>query len=102
VHTIQSELPVFVPSEVSHPGRCAASELQSSSSGSPTERNLSCVVPSPTHPLLVRGRISDVAKPMQGERDAAHPAETWHQMEGGTELEQPLRPSIPQPPAESG
>ncbi|KAK3127882.1 hypothetical protein QOZ80_7AG0579680 [Eleusine coracana subsp. coracana] len=102
VHTIQSEMPVFVPSELSHLNRCAASEMQSSSSGSPTERSLSCVVPSPTHTLLVRGRISDVAKPMQGERAVSHPAETWHQMEGGTELEQPLWRSNPQPPAEGG
>ncbi|TVU37507.1 hypothetical protein EJB05_10823, partial [Eragrostis curvula] len=94
VHTVQSEVPVFVASEVSHLNRCAATELQSSSSGSPTERSRSCVVPCPTQPLL-HGRISDVAKPMQGERTVSHPAETWHHMEGGTELKQSLQRSIP-------
>ncbi|OEL34621.1 hypothetical protein BAE44_0004358 [Dichanthelium oligosanthes] len=94
VHTIQSEIPVFVPPEASHVNRCAATEIQSSSSGSPTERSLSCVVPSPTHPLLIRGRISDACKPVQNEQAAAQPVQPWHQVDGGTELERPMQRSI--------
>ncbi|CAD6216871.1 unnamed protein product [Miscanthus lutarioriparius] len=65
VHTIQSEIPVFVQSEASHMNRSAATGMQSPSSGSPTEQSLSCVAPSPTHPLLIHGRISDASKPVQ-------------------------------------
>lgn len=92
VHTIQSEIPVFVPSEAN---RCAATEMQSSSSDSPTERSLSCVVPSPTHPLLVHGRISDASKPVQSEQAASQPVQSWHRVDGGTELEQSVQLSIP-------
>lgn len=92
VHTIQSEIPVFVPSEVS---ACAATEKQSSSSGSPTERSLSCVVPSPTHPLLIHGRISNASKPVPSEGSASQPGQTWHQVGLGTELERSMQRSIP-------
>uniref|UniRef100_A0A0A9BXE9 protein-serine/threonine phosphatase n=1 Tax=Arundo donax TaxID=35708 RepID=A0A0A9BXE9_ARUDO len=92
LRTVQAEIPVFVPSEANYLTRCAATGMQSSSSGSPTERSLSCVVPSPTHPLLVHSKISDASKPLQSERAVSHPAETWHQMEGGTE--QPVQRSI--------
>ncbi|WVZ66895.1 hypothetical protein U9M48_016054 [Paspalum notatum var. saurae] len=92
VHTIQSEMPIFVPSEVNG---CAATEVQSSSSGSPTERSLSCVAPSPTHPLLTRGRISDASKAVQTERPASQPGQTWHQVDGGAELERSVQRSTP-------
>ena len=96
VHTIQSEIPVFVQSEASHMNRSAATGMQSPSSGSPTERSLSCVAPSPTHPLLIHGRISDASKPVQSEqRAASQPVQTWHQMDGGTELEWSIQQSIP-------
>lgn len=93
VHTMQSEIPVFVPSEAIN--RCAATEMQSSSSGSPTERSLSCVVPSPTHPLLTHGRMSDAFKPVQSEQAASQPMQSWHQVGGSTELEQSMQRSIP-------
>ncbi|XP_025804595.1 probable protein phosphatase 2C 65 isoform X2 [Panicum hallii] len=89
-HTVQSEIPVFVPPEASQLNRCAATEMQSSSSGSPTERSLSCVAPSPMHPLLIHGRISDASKPMRSEQ-AASQVQPWHQVDGGTELEQPMQ-----------
>nr|CAB3458806.1 unnamed protein product [Digitaria exilis] len=92
VHTMQSEIPVFVPSEAIN--RCAATEMQSSSSGSPTERSLSCVVPS-THPLLTHGRMSDASKPVQSEQAASQPMQSWHQVGGSTELEQSMQRSIP-------
>jgi hypothetical protein len=95
VHTIQSEIPVFVQSEASHMNRSAATGMQSPSSGSPTERSLSCVAPSPTHPLLIHGRISDASKPVQSERAATQEVQTWHQMDGGTELEWSMQQSIP-------
>ncbi|CAN6200048.1 unnamed protein product [Urochloa humidicola] len=98
VHTIQSEITVFVPSEASHLNRCVATETtetQSSSSASPTERSLSCVVPSPTHPLLAHGRISDASKPVQSERATSQPVQSWHQVHGGTELLRPIQRSIP-------
>ncbi|KAL6841872.1 hypothetical protein ACP4OV_028384 [Aristida adscensionis] len=93
LHTIQSEIPVFVPSDVSHLNRCAATEMQSSSS-SPAERRLSCVVPSPTHPLLVSSNIGDASKPTQSDRAMSQPLGTWHQVEGGAELERPVQRTI--------
>jgi len=96
VHAVQSEIPVFVPPEASHLNRCAATEMQSSSSGSPTERSLSCIVPSPTHPLLIHGRISDASKysaskPMRSEQAASQQAQPWQQVDSGTELELPMQ-----------
>lgn len=95
VHTIQSEMPVFVPSEASQLNRCVATEMQSSSSGSPTERSLSCVAPSPTHPLLIHRRISDASKPVQSEQAASEPVQSWHQVDSGTELERTMQRSVP-------
>ncbi|KAL6657483.1 hypothetical protein ACP70R_005263 [Stipagrostis hirtigluma subsp. patula] len=94
LHPMQSEIPVFVPSEESHLNRFAATEMQSSSSDSPTERSLSCVVPSPTHPLLVCSKTSDASKPNQSERAVSQPVGTWHQMEGGAELERQVQRNI--------
>ncbi|KAM0866032.1 hypothetical protein ACQ4PT_042906 [Festuca glaucescens] len=74
LHGVQPGLPVFVPSEANHLNGIAAT----SSSGSPTERRLSCGAPSPTHPLLEGGKASEVSRPTQVE---------WHSKEGGNELE---------------
>uniref|UniRef100_A0A0D3GU85 Uncharacterized protein n=1 Tax=Oryza barthii TaxID=65489 RepID=A0A0D3GU85_9ORYZ len=71
LRTGQPELPVYVPSEASHLNRDAATEMPSSSSGSPTEQHLSCVAPSPTHPLLGVGRTSETAKLIESERAGA-------------------------------
>ncbi|BAF22374.2 Os07g0646100 [Oryza sativa Japonica Group] len=77
---VQPELTVFVPSEASHLNRDAATEMPSSSSGSPTEQHLSCVAPSPTHPLLGVGRTSETPKLIESERAMSQPAEaSWHQ-----------------------
>jgi len=90
VHAVQSEIPVFVPPEASHLNRCAATEMQSSSSGCPTERSLSCIVPS-MHPLLIHGRISDASKPVRSEQAASQQVQPWHKVDGGTELELPMQ-----------
>uniref|UniRef100_A0A0E0ANI2 protein-serine/threonine phosphatase n=1 Tax=Oryza glumipatula TaxID=40148 RepID=A0A0E0ANI2_9ORYZ len=80
---VQPELTVFVPSEASHLNRDAATEMPSSSSGSPTEQHLSCVAPSPTHPLLGVGRTSETPKLIESERAMSQPAEaSWHQRDG--------------------
>nr|XP_051214046.1 probable protein phosphatase 2C 65 isoform X2 [Lolium perenne] len=78
LHAVQSGLPVFVPSEANHLNGIAATP----SSSSPTERRLSCVAPSPTHPLLEEGKASEASRPTQVE---------WHSKEGGNELERPLQ-----------
>jgi hypothetical protein len=78
LHAVQSGLPVFVASEANHLNGIAATP----SSSSPTERRLSCVAPSPTHPLLEGGKASEASRPTQVE---------WHSKEGGNELEQPLQ-----------
>uniref|UniRef100_A0A0D9X275 protein-serine/threonine phosphatase n=1 Tax=Leersia perrieri TaxID=77586 RepID=A0A0D9X275_9ORYZ len=83
LHTLQSDLPVYVPSEVSHLNRDAGTELMSSSSGSPTQERLSCVAPSPTHPLLGVGKTSETPKLKESERAVLQLAEGWHQREGG-------------------
>jgi len=64
--------------------------MQSSSSGSPTERSLSCIVPS-MHPLLIHGRISDASKPVRSEQAASQQAQPWQQVDSGTELELPMQ-----------
>lgn len=95
LHTVQSELPVFVPSELpvfvpseaSHLNGVAAAELRRpSSSSSPSERRLSCVAPSPTHPLL------EASRPTQMDSGrTSQPVEARHPREGGNKLEQPLQ-----------
>lgn len=95
--TIQSEIPVFVQPEASNMNRSAATGMRSPSFGSPTERSLSCVAPSPTDPLLIHGRVSDASKPGQSEQRAASqpPVQTWHQIGGvTTELERSMQQSI--------
>ncbi|KAG8079516.1 hypothetical protein GUJ93_ZPchr0007g6164 [Zizania palustris] len=96
LHKQQSELPVFVPSETSHLNRDAVTELPSSSSGSPTEESLSCVGPSPTHPLFGDGKASETCKLIQSEKAVSEPVEACHQREGGgVELDQSMQRRIP-------
>ncbi|VAH43166.1 unnamed protein product [Triticum turgidum subsp. durum] len=96
LHTVQpelpvfvpSELPVFVPSEASHLNGVAAAELRRpSSSGSPSERRLSCVAPSPTHPLLEDGKALEASRSTQIDIAISQPVEAWHPREGGNKLE---------------
>lgn len=106
MHTVQSGLPTFVPSEVYHLNGGAATELPQSSSGSPSERRLSCVAPSPTHLLLGGDKASEASRPTQTER-AVHmvqselpvfvPSETYH-LSGGAATE--LQPSSSGSPSE--
>ncbi|CAM0907064.1 unnamed protein product [Alopecurus aequalis] len=91
LHTVQSELPVFVPSEASHLNGVAATERQPSSYGSPMERRLSCVAPSPTHPLFEGGKASEASRQTQVDSAVFQPVEAWHSREGGNELERPLQ-----------
>lgn len=96
LRTGQPELPVYVPSEASHLNRDAATEMPSSSSGSPTEQHLSCVAPSPTHPLLGVGRTSETAKLIESERAVSQPAEaSWHQKQDGIDMDRSVQRSIP-------
>ena len=90
LHTVQSELPVFVPSEANHLNGDTAPELHPSSFGS-TERRLSCVAPSPTHPLYEGGKASEASRPTHIDSAVSRPVEAWHSREGGNELEQPLQ-----------
>uniref|UniRef100_A0A0E0ANI4 protein-serine/threonine phosphatase n=1 Tax=Oryza glumipatula TaxID=40148 RepID=A0A0E0ANI4_9ORYZ len=93
---VQPELTVFVPSEASHLNRDAATEMPSSSSGSPTEQHLSCVAPSPTHPLLGVGRTSETPKLIESERAMSQPAEaSWHQRDGVVDMDRSVQRSIP-------
>uniref|UniRef100_A0A453AWW6 Uncharacterized protein n=1 Tax=Aegilops tauschii subsp. strangulata TaxID=200361 RepID=A0A453AWW6_AEGTS len=88
LHTVQPELPVFVPSEASHLNGVAAAELRRpSSSGSPSERRLSCVTPSPTHPLLEGGKALEASRSTQIDIAISQPVEAWHPREGGNKLE---------------
>lgn len=96
LHTVQSELPVFVPSELpvfvpseaSHLNGVAAAELRRpSSSGSPSERRLSCVAPSPTHPLLEGGKALEASRSTKIDIAISQPVEAWHPSEGGNKLE---------------
>uniref|UniRef100_A0A0E0LP33 protein-serine/threonine phosphatase n=1 Tax=Oryza punctata TaxID=4537 RepID=A0A0E0LP33_ORYPU len=96
LRTVQPELPVYVPSEASHLNRDAATEMPSSSSGSPTEQHLSCVAPSPTHPLLGVGRTSETAKLIESERAVSQPAEaSWHQKQDGVDMDRSVQRGIP-------
>ncbi|KAF0906456.1 hypothetical protein E2562_011451 [Oryza meyeriana var. granulata] len=95
LHTVQSDLPVYVPSEASHLNRDAATELPSSSSCSPTEQRLSCVAPSPTHPLLGVGKTSETPKLKESERAVSQPEESWRQRQGGVDMDRSVQHSIP-------
>ncbi|KAL5197558.1 hypothetical protein ABZP36_001070 [Zizania latifolia] len=95
LHKLQPELPVFAPSESSHLNRDAANELPSSSSGSPTEESLPCVVPSPTHLLFGDGKASETSKLIQSEGAVSEPVEACHQRDGGVELDCSLQRSNP-------
>uniref|UniRef100_J3MNJ5 Uncharacterized protein n=2 Tax=Oryza brachyantha TaxID=4533 RepID=J3MNJ5_ORYBR len=95
LHRVRSDLPIYVPSEASHLNRDAATELPSSSSGSPTEQHLSCTAPSPTHPLLGIGKTSETPEVKESGRAVSQPAEAWHQREGGVNMDQSVQRGIP-------
>uniref|UniRef100_A0ACD5YSK2 Uncharacterized protein n=1 Tax=Avena sativa TaxID=4498 RepID=A0ACD5YSK2_AVESA len=92
LHKVQSGSPAFVSSETSHLNGVAATELPPSSFGSPMERRLSCVAPSPTHPLLEGGKASEASRPAQVDSAVCRPVEAWdsRELEGPLQLQRPL------------